>query len=65
MAGSELAKSAGLAFGRMSAWDHSMALVENRNFFIFQGTSWRDSEIIKVMYSWAKQYVSFKGDKTK
>ncbi|MBA0741979.1 hypothetical protein Gogos_015096, partial [Gossypium gossypioides] len=38
-------------------------LWKNRNLFIFQGTLWTNSEIIKVANSWAKQYFSSKGSK--
>ncbi|MBA0686721.1 hypothetical protein Goari_014309, partial [Gossypium aridum] len=38
-------------------------LWKNRNIFIFQGTSWTNSEIINVANSWAKQYFSSKGSK--
>ncbi|KAH1082187.1 hypothetical protein J1N35_021948 [Gossypium stocksii] len=47
----------------MSIWIITWHLWKNRNLFIFQVTSWTNSEIIKVANSWDKQYFSSKGSK--
>ncbi|MBA0559052.1 hypothetical protein Golob_016034 [Gossypium lobatum] len=31
---------------------------KNQNLFIFQGITWTVDEIIKISYSWARQYFS-------